>query len=174
MSFLDIIVVILCAASAFIGYKQGFIRFISNALAVVVSLFFVRSLVTFVQPFTDKIEAVPPMLTSSVAYIVSFAIIFIVVKIICHLAEKLGSIFIINTLNKVGGAIACLIICVFCLSFVLFAGKHLDKNQVIVTNEMEAKSFTFEPLVSFMDYLIIKTESERKAISNFVLNPNNQ
>ncbi len=109
MSWLDLVIVVVLAVSAFLGLRMGIIKAVLSLVGVIVGVVLAgRYYIALadVLPFFSE--------TSDVAKIVSFAIILIVVMVIAAVAARFlkwtASVMMLGWVNHLGGAVLGLVL----------------------------------------------------------------
>ncbi len=106
MNYIDIIFIIVIIYFTILGLRKGLIRSIGGILSIIVG-FYVASM--FYLRFSIWIQGLSTSLTETIASIVAFVLIFIVVNrlfmVIVYVLDKVFSLPIVGIFNKLFGAL---------------------------------------------------------------------
>lgn len=103
-----------------------------------------------VNSFTEYItRSVANVMINAVAFIGTFLVILIILKILCGLLDVVSKLPVLNSLNKAGGLIAgilhgLIIVWVFCIVITALGGTEFGKNAFISINESQILSFIYD------------------------------
>ncbi len=124
MHWLDIVIIVVIAISAFIGLRIGIIKAILSLAGLIVGVILAGS---YYVPLSEQLAFIPQ---ANVAKIVAFAIILIGVMIIASvlawLLKKVASMMMLGWVNRVGGAVFGLALgAIFCSALLAIWVKFL-------------------------------------------------
>ena len=110
MNYLDIIFIIIILFFSFNGLRKGLVKVVGGILGIFVGIYFAG---LFYLQFSEWLQTVTQIFGSMEANIVSFIVVFIIVNrvfaLIIFLLDKIVSIPIINSINKIlGGSLGFL------------------------------------------------------------------
>ena len=106
MNYLDVIFIIIILFFTFNGLRKGLVKVIGGILGILVGIYFAG---LFYLQFSEWLQTVTQMFGSMESNIVSFIVVFIIVNrffaLIIFLLDRIVSIPIINSINKLLGGI---------------------------------------------------------------------
>ncbi len=85
-----------------------------------------------------------PNLARVLSFVLAFAAIALVISFIGKLIQRLLSVILLSTVNRILGSIIALGTLVFILSVILNLVLMLDKNESLISKEIKQESFFFE------------------------------
>jgi len=135
MNWLDIVLIVILAVSAFSGFANGLIKAVFSLVGLILALFLAGR--TYVA-LADQLTFIS---NENVARIVAFAVIFLAVIIIAAILGKiltgLVSAILLGWLNRLGGAAFGLILGAIFLSAVLAIWvKYIGAGSAIINSAM--------------------------------------
>jgi len=147
MSFwLDIVIVVALAISAFLGLKIGIIKAVLCLAGVIVGVSLAGQ---FYVPLSEQLSFIPQ---SDVAEVVAFAIILIGVTvaavILARLLKWAASVVMLGWVNHLGGAVFGLVLgAIFCGALLLIWVKWVGVGSTITESSMSAFLLEKFPLI---------------------------
>ena len=106
MNYLDIIFIIILLFFTFSGLRKGLVKVVGGILGILVGIYFAG---LFYLQFSDWLQSITNLFASTEANIISFILVFIIANRLFALAiiilDKIVSIPIINSVNKLLGGI---------------------------------------------------------------------
>ncbi len=147
MSWLDLVIVVVLAVSAFLGLRMGIIKAVLSLAGVIVGVVLAGQYYTAladVLPFFSE--------TSSAAKIVAFAIILIGVMVIAVVAARFlkwaASVMMLGWVNHLGGAALGLVLgAIFCGALLAIWVKWLGVGSTITESIVAAVLLDKFPLI---------------------------
>jgi len=147
MSWLDIVIIVALAISAFLGLRMGIIKAVLSLVGVIVGVVLAGryyAALADVLPFFSE--------TSDAAKIVSFAIILIVVMVIAAVAARFlkwaASVMMLSWVNHLGGAVFGLVLgAIFCGALLAIWVKWLGVGSAITESIAAAVLLDKFPLI---------------------------
>ena len=148
MNWLDILLLVILGLGLIEGFKTGLILQLTGILALLLALLYVGNLVPYVNPYIQKIFTLSPTMNTVLVYIVSFIVIVLAVFIIGTCVNFLFKLPILNTLNKLLGALFSVVKWCILLSIILFVFVKLDRNASILDQSTKDNSILFTHLIN--------------------------
>jgi len=104
MNWLDIVILVIVAASTFAGLKNGLIKTLLSFVGLIIGIYLAGR---FYLTLADKLTFIPQ---DNIAQVVAFAIILIVVMVIAAVIAAvlkwIASLAMLDWINNLGGAVA--------------------------------------------------------------------
>lgn len=104
MNYLDIIFIIILLFFTFNGLRKGLVKVVGGILGIIAGIYFAG---LFYIQFSDWLQTLTNIFSSTEANIISFIVVFIVANrlfaLIIYILDKIVSIPIINSVNKLLG-----------------------------------------------------------------------
>ena len=146
MNWLDIVIIIALAVSAFLGFRVGIIKAVLLLAGVIIGVILAGRCYG---PFSEQL---PFISQASVAKIVAFAIILIGVIIIAVVLARLlkwtASVMMLGWVNRLGGAIFGLVLgALFCSALLAIWVKFITPEGVITDSILAAILLDRLPMV---------------------------
>ncbi len=146
MNWLDIVIIVVIAISAFGGLKNGLIKAVLSLAGLIVGVVLAGRYYT---PLSEQLTFIPQ---DNIARIVAFAIILIGVMIIAGVLANLlkwaVSAVMLGWVNRIGGAIFGLVLgAVFCGALLAMWIKFMGIQSIIVESAMANMLLDFFPVV---------------------------
>lgn len=146
MNWLDIVIIVVIAISAFGGLKNGLIKAVLSLAGLIVGVVLAGRYYT---PLSEQLTFIPQ---DNIARIVAFAIILIGVMIIAGVLANLlkwaVSAVMLGWVNRIGGAIFGLVLgAVFCGALLAMWIKFMGIQSIIVESAMTNMLLDFFPVV---------------------------
>ena len=145
MNYLDILILIPMLWFGYKGFTHGFIRELVGLTALILGVYAAFVFSDMVEKWIDN-----PSLPKEVYFAITFLIVLIVVFLLGKLVEKIIKLVIPEFVNNLfGGLFGILKVAVF-FSVVFYFIHNIDSKQVILTEKIVEKSFTYkyiEPIV---------------------------
>ncbi|MDR2083379.1 MAG: CvpA family protein [Bacteroidales bacterium] len=113
MNWLDIVILIPCIWFFYTGFKNGFVKSISQLIALIlgiwISIKFSDAVLTFCFEKFPKLHehtaGLSPQMIKIIAFVVIFILVIILINLIGNLIDKLVNMVSLSTINKfIGGA----------------------------------------------------------------------
>ncbi len=103
MNWLDIVIAIVLAISAFVGLKSGIIKIVISIAGLILGIFLAGR---FYQGFADKLTFISSGTAAEItAYIIILVVVMAAAAVIAWLLSRLLSDVMLGWLNRLGGAI---------------------------------------------------------------------
>ncbi len=146
MNWLDIVIIVVIAISAFGGLKNGLIKAILSLAGLIVGVVLAGRYYT---PLSEQLTFIPQ---DNIARIVAFAIILIGVMIIAGVLANLlkwaVSAVMLGWVNRIGGAIFGLVLgAVFCGALLAMWINFMGIQSIIIESAMANMLLDFFPVV---------------------------
>lgn len=146
MNWLDIVIIVVIAISAFGGLKNGLIKAVLSLAGLIVGVVLAGRYYT---PLSEQLTFIPQ---DNIARIVAFAIILIGVMIIAGVLANLlkwaVSAVMLGWVNRIGGAVFGLVLgAVFCGALLAMWIKFMGIQSIIVESAMTNMLLDFFPVV---------------------------
>lgn len=146
MNWLDIVIIVVIAISAFGGQKNGLIKAVLSLAGLIVGVVLAGRYYT---PISEQLTFIPQ---DNIARIVAFAIILIGVMVIAgvlaNLLKRAVSAVMLGWVNRIGGAIFGLVLgAVFCGALLAMWIKFIGIQSIIVESAMTNMLLDFFPVV---------------------------
>ncbi len=146
MNWLDIVIIVVIAISAFGGLKNGLIKAVLSLAGLIVGVVLAGRYYT---PLSEQLTFIPQ---DNIARIVAFAIILIGVMIIAGVLANLlkwaVSVVMLGWVNRIGGAIFGLVLgAVFCGALLAMWIRFMGIQSIIVESAMTNMLLDFFPVV---------------------------
>ncbi len=146
MNWLDIVIIVVIAISAFGGLKNGLIKAVLSLAGLIVGVVLAGRYYT---PLSEQLTFIPQ---DNIARIVAFAIILIGVMIIAGVLANLlkwaVSAVMLGWVNRIGGAIFGLVLgAVFCGALLAMWINFMGIQSIIVESAMSNMLLDFFPVV---------------------------
>lgn len=146
MNWLDIVIIVVIAISAFGGLKNGLIKAVLSLAGLIVGVVLAGRYYT---PISEQLTFIPQ---DNIARIVAFAIILIGVMVIAgvlaNLLKRAVSAVMLGWVNRIGGAVFGLVLgAVFCGALLAMWIKFIGIQSIIVESAMTNMLLDFFPVV---------------------------
>ncbi len=146
MNWLDIVIIVVIAISAFGGLKNGLIKAVLSLAGLIVGVVLAGR---YYIPLSEQLAFIPQ---DNIARIVAFAIILIGVMIIAGVLANLlkwaVSAVMLGWVNRIGGAVFGLVLgAVFCGALLAMWIKFMGIQSIIVESAMANMLLDFFPVV---------------------------
>lgn len=146
MNWLDIVIIVVIAISAFGGLKNGLIKAVLSLAGLIVGVVLAGRYYT---PLSEQLTFIPQ---DNIARIVAFAIILIGVMIIAGVLANLlkwaVSAVMLGWVNRIGGAVFGLVLgAVFCGALLAMWINFMGIQSIIVESAMTNMLLDFFPVV---------------------------
>lgn len=154
MNWLDILILIILILSLIDGFKTGIVLQITGIVALIIGLLFTGTLASEVFPYLSSIFSFSHRTMMIITYILSFIIIVLLVFLIGYFIDTFFKLPILNSVNRLLGAIFSALKWMIVISVVLFVIVKFDKHGEILTKNTKNKSSLYGVLVKVPDKLI--------------------
>ena len=139
MNWIDITILIVLAVTTIKGLFDGIIKQVSSLLAIILAFAFCGLLAA---PFTGLLfrwfPDIPPVVANVLGYAIAFLIIFLTVRLLGKIIEKVSHALLLKPIDRIlGGAMGALI-GLFVISLLLNAVDWVDPIDLPVTTRCEA------------------------------------
>ena len=146
MNWLDIVIIVAIAIATFIGFRAGIIKAVLVLAGVIIGVILAGH---YYVPFSEQL---PFISQDSVARVVAFAIILVVVMVIAAVLARLlkwaASVVMLGWVNHLGGAIFGLLMgAIFCSALLAICVKFLGVAGVITESGLAALLLDSLPMV---------------------------
>ena len=147
MNWLDIVIIVVIAISAFIGLRIGIIKAVLSLAGLIVGVILAGH---YYVPLSEQLSGIIPQ--ANVAEIVAFAIILVGIMVIASVAALLlkgvASLTMLGWVNRAGGAIFGLVLGgIFCGALLAILARFLGIEAVISESGLAAVLLHYFPLV---------------------------
>jgi membrane protein required for colicin V production len=146
MHWLDIVILVVIAISAFMGLRIGLIKAVLSLVGVIVGVILAG---LFYVPLSEQLSFIPH---AGAAKIVAFIIILVAVMVIASILASLlkwaVSIVMLGWVNRAGGAIFGLVLgAIFCGALLATCAKFLGIEAIISDSRLAAVLLHYFPIV---------------------------
>ena len=148
MNWLDILLLVFLVFGLIEGFKTGLILQLTGIVALLLALLLVGHLVPYISPYLQSIITLSTTTHTILVYIVSFVIIVLSVFCIGLCVHFLFKLPILNSLNKLLGALFSVLKWGILLSVVLFVFAKLDKNGQVLSKPTRDSSILYNHLMA--------------------------
>lgn len=154
MNYIDIILFILLALSAIVGFRKGLVVELASLAALILGIWgaIKFSGITsgfLVEQFNVNWDHLP---------IISFAITFVVIVILVHMigavVDKLVKTVMLGFVNRLAGLVFGIARGALFLSIVLLIVDHVDREVHLLPESAKAQSRMYEPIKNFAPSLL--------------------
>ncbi len=147
MNFLDVIIGVPLAYSAWIGFKKGFIIEVFTLLALFVGLY---AGIHFSELISEKLKK-SFEIESRFLPTISFTLIFLGIGAMVYFAgkalEKVIKLALLSPLNKIGGVLFALLKGSYIVSIVLILLNSYDKENKFIPLKTKDESYLYKPVL---------------------------
>jgi len=149
MNWLDIVIIVIIAISAFIGLKIGLIKAVLSLVGLIIGVILAR---LYYIPLSEQLTFISQVTLAKVA---AFAIIMIGVMIIAGILAMIlkwiASLIMLGWVNRIGGAIFGLVLgVIFCGTILALWVNFLGVGEVIADSGLAAILSQFPSVLGLM------------------------
>lgn len=146
MTWLDIVILVVCALALARGLKTGLIMQIASLLGIVLGAIFAGKIAELIYPYllnmTDNLEHI----IAPISYLIGFILILLGVNLIGKAVHSLIHAILLGPINRIIGGIFCLTKWVLIMSILLNLTVLFDRNKSIIKEEVRHNSYTYSIL----------------------------
>jgi len=148
MNYIDIIILIPALWFGYKGFTHGLIRELVSLAALILGIYAAFVFTDFVEKWINN-----PNIPKDAYFAITFIVVLIAVFLLGKLVEKIVKLVIPAFLNNLlGGLFGVAKVIVF-FSAILFLIHSIDSKNVILTEEVIEKSFTYKYIEPVVPYL---------------------
>ena len=144
MNWFDLVILILLLIAIVNGYRNGLIQQLVGLAIILLSAIFGGKLAAYILPELNRFIELSPNLARVLSFVLAFAAIALVISFIGKLIQRLLSVILLSTVNRILGSIIAVGTLMFILSIILNLVLMLDKNESLISKEIKKESFFFE------------------------------
>jgi membrane protein required for colicin V production len=119
MNYIDIIIGVLLLISLVMGWRQGLVRQVFGILALLLGVFCAYKFSGFTAQHLSEWFAMNETVTKSIAFAITFIAVLFLVILIGRLADKFIKMVALGLVNRLLGAILCMLKAVLIISICL-------------------------------------------------------
>lgn len=146
MSWLDIVLIVVIAISAFMGLRIGLIKAILSLVGVIVGVILAGR---FYVPLSEQLAFIPHAGAAKVvAFVIILVVVMVIASILAWLLKWAASLVMLGWVNRAGGAIFGLVLgAIFCGALLATCTKFLGIEAVIIESRLATVLLHYFPLV---------------------------
>lgn len=153
-SWLDILILLICVGALIRGFFTGFIMQLATLAGIVLGAIFSGKMAEIISPYIERwIDASQQVITAT-SYLASFIIILIVVTLIGRLVNSLAKAILLDTANKLAGAVFCMGKWILIVSILLNLVVMFDSEKVIIREKVRNESYSYPFLITIAQTII--------------------
>jgi membrane protein required for colicin V production len=146
MNWLDIVLIVVIAVTAFMGLRMGLIKAVLSLVGMIVGVILAG---LYYVPLSEQLSFIPH---EGAAKIIAFVIILVVVMVITSILATLlkwaASLVMLGWLNRIGGAVFGLVLgAIFCGALLATFAKFLNIETVISESVLATVFLHYFPIV---------------------------
>lgn len=167
MSFLDIILLVPIVWLTIKGFRRGFILELVSLIALFAGIWAAFHFSFYARDLLDRWFTVDEKYMPAISFVVTFAVVAVVIILIGKLADKFVEMLAMGPLNKILGAIFGILKAVLLLGIIIYLIDSFDTREKLVTPKAKEKSFLYVPLSKVIPTVIpyvrkLRKEEEKK------------
>ncbi|MDL2227427.1 CvpA family protein [Odoribacter sp. OttesenSCG-928-L07] len=171
MNWLDIVILIPCVWFFYTGFKNGFVKSITQLIALIlgiwVSIKFSDGVLNFCfekfPQLQEHTSSMSPQLIKIIAFVVVFILVIIVIHLIGTLVDKLVSMIALSSINKIIGGAFGVFKGLLITGVIIYILNMFNIINPIIKEDVREKSFLYtyvEKVVpTFSDFITKKRAS---------------
>lgn len=153
MNFLDIIILVILGLAAISGFRKGLVMELTSLIALVLGVFVSMYFSEFMVDFLRTVFEIYDSNLHILAFIVTFALVVIIVNVIGKIVEKFVDILLLGIFNKIGGAFFAVLKGLFLLSLLIMVLNYFQFSQNWIKKEAKEKSKFYSSVESIVPFL---------------------
>jgi membrane protein required for colicin V production len=154
MNHVDIILVIPLAIGAIRGFYRGFIMEAATLVGLIAGVYLAAMFSEVVSTLILSSISWNPAAVKIISFVVTFLIVFVIVLAMARFIEKLFKLTGLGIINRLAGVVAGTIKIAFIISIVLIFFNHLNRNNMLMSDEVQQESFLYNKVSSFVPMLL--------------------
>jgi membrane protein required for colicin V production len=169
MNIVDLILIIILIAGAVHGFVKGFFVEFASVAAIVLGVVCAMIFSVYLRNWLTGVVSWKPETIKTVAFILIFISVVVVVHLIANLLEKFVRAIALGILSRIGGSIFGVIKTAFILSFVMWLIAKVETYDVtIIPKEPKAKSKYYAPIEKLAPNLLPFLREEKDELQKKV------
>lgn len=172
MNILDIIIGIPLLWAIYRGYTKGFIIEISTLIALIVGIWGTIHFSEFTATFIREELNFTSDYLKHISFVLTFLIIVIIINLLARTLEKIVEAVALGIVNRLLGALFCLVKTGLIVSVLVFFFSFLDQKNNIVSSETKDSSILYKATYNVSDTLFsyFDFESPKQGIMDKIQN----
>ncbi len=154
ISWLDILMLLICVGALIRGFFTGFIMQLATLVGIVLGAIFSGKMAELISPYIERSIDASQQIISATSYLASFIIILIMVTLIGRLVNSLAKAILLDTVNKMAGAIFCMGKWILIVSILLNLVVMFDSKQVVIGEKIRNESYSYPFLIAIAQTII--------------------
>lgn len=146
MNYFDIIFAIPLVWITYKGFSKGLVIELASLIALLLGIYVSIHFSYYTQDILTGKLNIDSKYISMISFVVTFAIVIIVVFLLGKALEKVINLLQLKLINKLIGALFGFLKAAFILSVLIFLLNKIDEDQNIVSKETRDSSFLFNPI----------------------------
>jgi membrane protein required for colicin V production len=146
MNWLDIVIIVIIAVSAFMGLRIGLIKAVLSLVGVIVGVILAG---LFYVPLSEQLSFIPHEGAAKVvAFIIILVGIMVIASILAWLLKLAVSLVMLGWVNRAGGAVFGLVLgAIFCSALLAIWAKFVGAETIIGESGLAAVLLHYFPIV---------------------------
>ncbi len=170
MNIVDVILIIILLAAAVRGFVKGFFVEFASVAAIVLGVLCAMLFSVYLQNWLSHTVSWRPGTIKTVAFILIFISVVIVVHLIANALEKFVRAIALGILSRIGGSIFGVIKTAFILSFIMYLVTLVEAYDVtIIPKEPKSQSKYYTPIEKLAPNLLPFLKAEKEEIQKKVV-----
>lgn len=153
VNWLDILILIICIAALVRGFFTGFIMQIATLAGIILGIIFAGEIASLISPYIEGWMEDAKQFVAPVSYLISFILILIIVTLIGRLVNYLAKAVLLDTANKMAGAVFCMGKWILIISILINLVAIFDSNKNILTEKTRNSSYSYAALIEIANII---------------------
>ncbi len=170
MNIVDLILIIILIAAAIRGFVKGFFVEFASVAAIVLGVLCAMMFSGYMQNWLEQVVSWRPGTIKTVAFILIFISVVIVVHLIANALEKFVRAIALGIISRIGGSIFGVIKSAFILSFIMYLIALVEAYDVtIIPKEPKSQSKYYAPIEKLAPNIFPFLKAEKDEIQKKVI-----
>lgn len=154
MTWLDILVLIICIVAFLRGLKTGLVMQVASLVGIVLGAIFAGKIAEFIYPYLEGISENTEYIVAPASYLIGFILILVLVNILGRMLHHLVHAIFLGAINRVIGAVFSVAKWILIISILLNLTVQFDRNKTIIKAEVREQSHTYPILTNIAQTII--------------------
>ncbi len=170
MNTVDLILIIILIAGAIRGFVKGFFVEFASVASIVLGVLCAMLFSVYLQSWLSHVVSWRPGTIKTVAFIIIFISVVIVVNLVASALEKFVRAIALGILSRIGGAIFGFIKTAFILSFLMYLINLVEAYDVtIIPKAPKSQSKYYAPIEKLLPNILPFLKEEKEDVEKKVL-----
>jgi membrane protein required for colicin V production len=154
MNHVDIILTIPLAIGAIRGFSRGFIMEAATLIGLIAGVYLAALFAKAISIVILGWVSWNPVAVKIISFVITFVLVYVLVIALARFVEKIFKLTGLNLLNRLAGIVAGILKIAFILSVVLIFFNHLNRNNALMSDEVQNESFLYNKIATFVPSIL--------------------